>query len=260
MLKKSNREEFEELIKLMARLRSEKGCPWDRIQTHKSLMPYLLEESYEVLDTIEAKDDKKLKEELGDLLLQIVFHSQIAKEREKFDIKGVIGNLIKKLVERHPHVFKRKEKISSEQVIKKWEHIKMANENRGILSGIPRNLPALLKAYRVQEKVGRVGFDWKEKDDILLKLEEELEEFKRIYKKKKSRLKEEEIGDIFFTLVNLSRHMNINPEFALRRTINKFVKRFNYVEKELKKRGKSLNDATLEEMDSLWEKAKRGKS
>lgn len=244
----------------MNKLRSKKGCPWDRKQTHKSLMPYLLEESYEVLDTIDAKDDKKLKEELGDLLLQIVFHSQIAKERKKFDINGVIEDLIKKLVERHPHVFKTKEKISSEQVIKKWEHIKLINENRKILSGLPKTLPALLKAYRVQEKVGRVGFDWKEKDDILLKLEEELEEFKMIYKRKKSRLREEEIGDIFFTLVNLSRRLNINPEFALRRTINKFIKRFNWVEKELKKKGKSLNDATLKEMDSLWEKAKRIKT
>jgi len=257
MTKKSKPKKFEDLVKLMARLRSKNGCPWDQIQTHKSLMPYLLEESYEVLDTIEAKDDKKLREELGDLLLQIVFHSQIAKERKKFDINEVIGGLIKKLVERHPHVFKTKEKISSNQVIKKWEHIKMTNENRKILSGIPKTLPALLKAYRVQEKVGKVGFDWKEKNDILLKLDEELEEFKRIYKKKKSRLKEDEIGDIFFTLVNLSRHININPEFALRRTINKFIGRFNYVEKELKKRGKLLNDTSLKEMDSLWEKAKR---
>ena len=257
MARKSKPKKFEDLVKLMTKLRSRNGCPWDRIQTHKSLMPYLLEESYEVLDTIDAKDDKKLREELGDLLLQIVFHSQIAKERKKFDINEVIGDLIKKLVERHPHVFKTREKISSNQVIKKWEHIKITNENRKILSGIPKNLPALLKAFRVQEKVGRVGFDWKEKDDILLKLEEELEEFKRIYQKKKSRLKEEEIGDIFFTLVNLSRHLNINPEFALRRTINKFIRRFNYVEKELKKLGKSLNETTLDEMDSLWDKAKR---
>jgi tetrapyrrole methylase family protein/MazG family protein len=259
-MKKSKHTKFDELVDLMITLRSKKGCPWDRKQTHKSLMPYLLEESYEVLDTIDARDDKKLKEELGDLLLQIVFHSQIANERKKFDINGVIENLIKKLVERHPHVFKKREKISSEQVIKKWEHIKLVNENRKILSGLPRTLPALLKAYRVQEKVGRVGFDWEEKDDILLKLEEELEEFKKIYKRKKSRLKEEEIGDIFFTLVNISRHLNINPEFALRRTINKFVKRFNWVENELKRNGKSLNHATLKEMDSLWEKAKRIKA
>jgi len=255
-MKKPKRQKFDELVRLMARLRSGKGCPWDRLQTHKSLLPYLLEESYEVLDSVEAKDDKKLKEELGDLLLQIVFHSQIARERKKFDVYEVIEGLIKKLVERHPHVFKAKKKISSEQVIKKWEHIKMQNENRKILSGIPKTLPALLKAYRVQEKVGRVGFDWKEKDDILLKLEEELEEFKNIYKKKKSKLKEEEIGDIFFTLVNLSRRLNINPEFALRRTIKKFVTRFDYVERELNKKGKSLEKATLKEMDALWEKAK----
>ncbi len=241
----------------MAKLRSKKGCPWDRLQTHKSLLPYLLEESYEVLDTVESKDDQKLREELGDLLLQIVFHSQIASERRKFDIYEVIDGLITKLVERHPHVFKRKGRISAQQVLKKWEHIKMKNENRKILSGIPKTLPALLKAYRVQEKVGRVGFDWQEKDDILLKLEEELEEFKKIYRTKKSRLKEEEIGDVFFTLVNLSRHLNINPEFALRKTIKKFAQRFNFVEKELNKRGKSLEKATLEEMDALWEKAKR---
>lgn len=256
-MKKTKPQRFDELVQLMAKLRSKRGCPWDRLQTHKSLLPYLLEESYEVLDTVESKDDKKLKEELGDLLLQIVFHSQIAKERKKFDINAVIDNLIKKLVERHPHVFKRKEKISSEQVIKKWEHIKLKNENRGILSGIPKTLPALLKAYRVQEKVGRVGFDWEEKDDILLKLEEELEEFKKIYKRKKSRLKEEEIGDIFFTLVNLSQRLKINPEFALKKTIEKFVKRFNYIEKELNKKGKSLEKATLKEMDALWEKAKK---
>lgn len=256
-MKKPEHHKFDELVKLMARLRSETGCPWDRLQTHKSLLPYLLEESYEVLDTVEAKDDKKLKEELGDLLLQIVFHSQIARERKKFDVYEVIEGLIKKLVERHPHVFKTKKKISSEQVIKKWEHIKMKNENRKILSGIPETLPALLKAYRVQEKVGRVGFDWKEKDDILLKLEEELEEFKKIYKRKKSRLREEEIGDIFFTLVNLSRRLNINPEFALRKTVKKFVKRFNFIEKELNKKGKSLEKATLKEMDSLWDKAKK---
>jgi len=256
-MKKSERQKFDELVKLMAKLRSKKGCPWDRLQTHKSLLPYLLEESYEVLDTVESKDDKKLKEELGDLLLQIVFHSQIASERHKFDIYQVIEGLIAKLVERHPHVFKSKDRISAEQVIKKWEHIKMKNENRKILSGIPETLPALLKAYRVQEKVGRVGFDWEEKDDILLKLEEELEEFKKIYRRKKSRLKEEEIGDIFFTLVNLSRHLNINPELALRKTIKKFIKRFDYVEKELNKRGKSLSESTLEEMDALWDRAKR---
>jgi len=259
-MKNSKSQKFDQLVKLMTKLRSKKGCPWDQLQTHKSLLPYLLEESYEVLDTVESKDDKKLKEELGDLLLQIVFHSQIAKERKRFDIYEVVDGLMKKLVERHPHVFKSKEKISSEQVIKKWEHIKLKNENRGILSGIPKTLPALLKAYRIQEKVGRVGFDWEEKDDILLKLEEELEEFKKIYRRKKSKLKEEEIGDIFFTLVNLTRHLKINPEFALRRTIRKFVKRFHYVEKELKKSGKSPNEASLKEMDSLWEKAKKKRS
>ncbi len=259
---KNKKDTFPDLIRLMSKLRSKKGCPWDREQTHKSLLPYLIEEAYEVLDTIEISDDEKLKEELGDLLLQIVFHAQIAKERRKFDIYEVIKHLSDKLKTRHPHVFGKKKAISSEEVLKNWEHIKLSTtgvKNRSVLSGIPRHLPALLKAYRVQEKVARFDFDWKRADEVFSKIEEEIDELKRASRKKriKQTEMEEEMGDILFSWVNLCRHLNINPEFALGKTIDKFVKRFNYVEKQLKRKKIPLKEAGLPLLDSLWEEAKR---
>lgn len=259
---KKEKDRFTDLIELMARLRSESGCPWDREQTHQSLLPYLIEEAYEVLDTIEAGDDEKLKEELGDLLLQIVFHAQIARERGKFDINTVIEHLDAKLKTRHPHVFGKKKAASSEEVLKNWEHIKLSTQkdkNKSVLSGIPKHLPALLKAYRVQEKVSRVDFDWKNPDEVFLKIEEEIRELKKARNRKKIRRSEieDEMGDILFSWVNLCRHLKINPEFVLRKTIDKFVKRFSYVEKQLKKRNVPLQKAGLPLLDSLWEKAKR---
>jgi tetrapyrrole methylase family protein/MazG family protein len=259
---KSKEEAFADLIRLMSKLRSKNGCPWDREQTHRSLLPYLIEESYEVVDTIEAGEDEKLKEELGDLLLQIVFHAQIAKERRKFDIRGVIEHLVKKLKVRHPHVFGKKKTVSSEEVLKNWEHIKLradGTKTKTVLSGIPRHLPALLKAYRVQEKVARFDFDWENARQVFSKIQEETDELKSALGRAKPRPDEieDEMGDILFSWVNLSRHLGINPEFALRRTIDKFVRRFNYVEKELKKRKITLKEAGLPLMDSLWEEAKR---
>ncbi len=248
---------FYKLVEIMAKLRSKNGCPWDRVQTHRTLLPYLLEEAYEVLDAIEAKDDLKLKEELGDLLLQIVFHSKIAKEKKRFDIEEVIENLICKLKVRHPHVFKKKRKLTPKEVVDNWEHIKKVTKNQAVLSGIPDKLPALLKAYRVQEKVSRFGFDWQKTDDIFEKIKEEICEFEKAYKKKRKKTSEEELGDIFFSLVNLSRHLKINPEFVLRKTVKKFVKRFSYIEKELSKKGKDLKKTSLAEMDKLWEEAKK---
>jgi tetrapyrrole methylase family protein/MazG family protein len=259
-MKKKTKDNFTDLIQLMSKLRSEDGCPWDRLQTHKSLLPYLIEEAYEVLDTLEAKDDHRLKEELGDLLLQIIFHAQIAKERKKFDIYEVIEHLTKKLIERHPHVFKEKKKLVPEEVLKNWEHIKLTTnrtKNKSVLSGLPRHLPALLKAYRLQEKVARFDFDWKKTDEIFSKIEEEIEELKRAYKKGKKGDIEEELGDILFSWVNLCRHLKINPEFALRKTIDKFVKRFNYIERRLKEKKIALHKAGLPLLDSLWEEAKR---
>ena len=259
---RKRKQAFHDLIRLMARLRSKGGCPWDREQTHRSLRPYLIEESYEVLDTIEARDDQRFKEELGDLLLQIVFHAQIARERRKFDIYQVIEQLDEKLRARHPHVFAKKKAASKEEVLRNWEHIKLTTgraEDKTVLSGIPRHLPALLKAYRVQEKVARFDFDWQNAREVFSKIEEEVGELKKALGRRKARPREieDELGDILFSWVNLSRHLNVNPEFALRRTIEKFVKRFNYVEQELKCRKVPLKEAGLALMDSLWEEAKR---
>lgn len=253
---------FTELIGLMSRLRSKDGCPWDREQTHKTLLPYLIEESYEVLDTIETGDDHKLKEELGDLLLQIVFHAQIAKERRRFDIHAVIRGLVEKLKTRHPHVFVRKGGATKEEVLRNWEHIKLRTDkggNKTVLSGIPRHLPALLKAYRVQEKVARFDFDWSNAGEVFTKIEEEIDELKKALGRKKPAPDEieEEMGDILFSWVNLSRHLNVNPEFALRGTIDKFIRRFGCVEEELKRRNIPLKQADLPLLDSLWEEAKR---
>jgi tetrapyrrole methylase family protein/MazG family protein len=268
-IKMKKKDIFPDLVELMSQLRSERGCPWDREQTHKSLLPYLIEEAYEVLDTIQMGDDDKLKEELGDLLLQIIFHAQIAKERKEFDVYDVIDHLNQKLRARHPHVFGKRKAASSEEVLKNWEHIKLSTDtqksksqgkkSKSVLSGIPRNLPALLKAYRVQEKVARFDFDWKEAQEVFSKVEEEIGELKKATRKKrvKSAEIEEEMGDILFSWVNLCRYLKINPEFALRRTIDKFVRRFNYVERELRRRGVPLREAGLPLLDSLWEKAKR---
>jgi len=257
---KKSKDNFPGLVRLMAKLRSKNGCPWDREQTHKSLLPYLIEEAYEVVDTIEAGDDEKLKEELGDLLLQIIFHAQIAEEGGRFDIQEVIDHLNDKLKARHPHVFGKKKASSSEEVLRNWEHIKLSSQkekNKSVLSGIPRHLPALLKAYRIQEKVSRVDFDWKNTEDVFSKIEEEIDELKKAsIKKIKKSLVEDEMGDILFSWANLARHLKINPEFALRRTIDKFVKRFNYIERQLKKRKIPLKEAGLPLLDSLWEEAK----
>jgi tetrapyrrole methylase family protein/MazG family protein len=257
---KNDSENFSQLVDLMKKLRSKKGCPWDRAQTHRSLLPYLIEEAYEVLDSAEKKDDSKLKEELGDLLLQIIFHAEIAREEKRFDIYQVIDNLILKLIQRHPHVFKNRKMLSSQQVLRNWEHIKLAtSDNKSVLSGLPRTLPALLKAFRVGEKVSRYGFDWQRKEDIFPKLKEELKEFKKAYSSKSKKRIEEELGDIFFTLVNLCRHLKINPELALGKTVEKFIWRFNYIEKELSRNKKSLKKTSLRELDYLWEKSKKNR-
>ena len=268
-MKKEKKETFPNLVTLMSRLRSKRGCPWDREQTHKSLLPYLIEEAYEVLDTIEAGDDQRLKEELGDLLLQIVFHAQIARERKKFDIYDVIEHLDDKLRARHPHVFAKTKVASTEEVIRNWEHIKLSTDRKdanskgskrkSVLSGIPRHLPGLLKAYRVQEKVARFDFDWEKAEEVLSKIEEEIGELRRAAGRKKVEHAEieEELGDVLFSWVNLSRHLNVNPEFALQKTVDKFVKRFNYIEKQLKRRKIPLKEAGLPLLDSLWDEAKR---
>lgn len=251
---------FEELKRVMHRLRGPDGCPWDREQSHSSLQPYLIEEAYEVLEAIDSSDDRKLAEELGDLLLQIVFHSQIAQEEGRFDIEEVIAGIIEKLKRRHPHVFGHKKVKDSRDVLIGWEKVKQkeSKEKKGssILDGVPRELPALLKAHRVQEKVSRVGFDWEHIDQVFAKVEEELAEFRSAYRKHQKEQVEEELGDIFFALVNLARYLETSPEDALRRTIDKFITRFKYVESALQRKGLDPRKVGLEAMDKLWDEAK----
>lgn len=246
--------ELKELKKLMEKLRSEEGCPWDKAQTFESLKTFLIEESYEVVDAINKKDYKKLKEELGDLLFQIVFQAQIAEEEGIFDLNGVIEGVYKKMVSRHPHVFGNLKLKTKEEVLEKWE-MRKHNSSEGELE-VPSILPALLKAYRLTDRAAQLGFDWKNVEDIEGKLKEELEEFFKEVKKNKEKAKEE-LGDILFVIANISRHLKIDPEDALQKTNEKFLKRFNYILKKLKKEKINPKSLSIEEWDKAWEEAKR---
>lgn len=251
--------DFDKLVKIMEALRGEDGCPWDREQTRQSLKPFLIEEAYELLEAIEEDDPAKIKEELGDLLFQIVFHARIAEERGEFDIRDVIEAISGKMVSRHPHVFGGKRLRTADEVLDGWEEHKRQEGKlkESILEGIPGNLPSLLKAHRVQDRVSRVGFDWEKAEDVVKKVESELDEFKSALKGGDEGEVEEEFGDVLFTLVNLSRFVDINPEEALRKTISRFIRRFSYIETSAKREGRALADYTLEEMDHLWEEAKK---
>ncbi len=239
-------------------LRGENGCAWDRAQTSQTLKPYLIEEAYEVYDAIEKDDYQHLKEELGDLLYQIYAHAQIAEEKNLFTIDDVAHAIIDKLIRRHPHVFGDEIVSNKEEVIEKWEKIKKREKSHrtSILNGVPFHLPALLKAYRVQQKASRVGFDWDRIKDVLVKLDEEVGEFKDSINQKDRQKVEEEIGDILFTITNISRFLEINPEEALSRTVEKFIRRFKFIEVEALKSGKEIEDMSLEELDSIWERSK----
>jgi tetrapyrrole methylase family protein / MazG family protein len=234
------------------------NCPWDKEQTPDSLKPYLIEETYEVYDAIENNDTDNLKEELGDLLYQVYAHSEIASENKEFTIDDVAEGIITKLIRRHPHIFAGDEVTDKHDVIRNWEVIKKKEKepDESILSGVPRTLPALLKAYRIQQKAARVGFDWKNLDDIIKKLDEEISEFKEVLNEKNTDRIKDEAGDILFSIVNILRSLDINPEEALSMTNNKFIERFKYIEKQAVKNNKQLNDMTLEEMDVYWEQSK----
>jgi len=245
------------LVEVMRRLRSVNGCPWDREQTHQSLKPYLLEETYEVLNALDSGDDEHFKEELGDLLLQIVFHTQLAAEEGRFTIDDVAQSIVDKLVRRHPHVFGDVKVGNSEEVLQNWEKIKKGEGKKSVLDGVPEHLPALLKARRVQEKAKRVGFDWDSVDGAFEKLVEEMRELKEVVSLGKAGGAEEEFGDILFSIVNISRFLGIDAEDSLRKTINKFMKRFHAIEERIRKKGdKPLEEYTLEELDALWEEVK----
>ena len=244
----------------MARLRSENGCPWDKVQTSESIKPYLIEETYEVIEAIDEKDPVKMKEELGDLLLQVVFHAQIAKDRGEFDINDVIDKISDKMVSRHPHVFGDAKFETPEEVTKQWQDRKREEGKLkdSALEGVPKELPSLLRAHRLQSRAAKVGFDWAKVEDVFGKLDEELEEFKEALEKKDKKEIEDELGDIFFVLVNISRFVGVNAEEALRKTISKFISRFRYIEMTAADEGRQLSDMTLEEMDALWNEAKKG--
>lgn len=250
--------EFEKLLEIVDELHGEKGCPWDKEQTRDSLKPFLIEETYEVLEAIDEGSPEKIKEELGDLLFQVIFHCQIAKKQAEFDINDVIKGISEKMKSRHPHVFGDASYETSKEVLKQWEDRKKEEgKNReSILEGIPRELPALVRAHRIQSRAARVGFEWKKIEDVFAKLDEELDEFRDAFENKNQGEIEDELGDVFFVLVNISRFVGVSPEDALRKTISKFISRFRYIEMRASDAGRSLSDMTLEEMDELWDEAK----
>ncbi len=243
----------------METLRGPRGCPWDKEQTRQSLKPFLIEETYEVLDAIDEDDPDKIKEELGDLLFQIIFHCHIAKELGQFDMSNVIDAIADKMTNRHPHVFGETKLGTSEEVLMQWEeHKKREGKNRqSVLEGVPKTMPSLLRAHRLQQKASKVGFDWARLEDVFKKFEEELQEFKDAIERKKPEEIEDELGDIFFVLVRVSHFVGVNPEDALRKTISKFIHRFRHIEIRASESGKRLADMTLDEMDVLWNEAKK---
>nr|WP_121957217.1 nucleoside triphosphate pyrophosphohydrolase [Petrotoga sp. 9PWA.NaAc.5.4] len=249
---KSN-EKFEELLNVMRTLRGENGCDWDKAQTHESLKPYVIEEAYELVEAIDEKDNIKIKEELGDILLQVIFHTIIAEENKEFTTEEVIDYLIKKLIRRHPHVFGNSEGYSYAQ----WEKIKAEEKGEETYSRIGKlnkALPALSLARRVQENAAAVGFDWVEIIDVIDKVREEIGELKEA--KNQSEV-EEEFGDLLFALVNLGRFLNIDPEVSLRKATEKFIRRFNQMEKKIKKEGKEFERMDLKELDTYWNIVKK---
>jgi len=249
--------ELMKLIEVMRKLRDpEEGCPWDLEQNHSTLKPYLIEEAYEVIDAIDNHDMGALKNELGDLLLHIVFHAQMGKEKGEFDIEDVASAITKKIIRRHPHVFGDVKADTPKKVKQNWEALKLEQENRTLFSGVPRNLPALLKAFRVQEKSADVGFEWKDISGVEEKIAEEMAEFHAARAADDKKKMEEEFGDLLFALVNLARWLDINAELALSRTVDKFIRRFGYIEKRLAENGSTPYQSSLEEMDGFWEESK----
>ena len=247
-----------ELLGVLRKLRGPGGCAWDREQTSESLVPYLLEETYEIIEAIEEGDIEALKEELGDLTLHILFQAELAREAGKFEIGDFLKHISEKLIHRHPHVFDKQNNNQDSDLNMSWEKAKQKEKKRkNLLDGVPKKLPALIRARRIQEKAANVGFDWKEIQQVWDKVEEELTELKEVVAEKDPEKIKDEMGYVLFSLVNLSRFLEISPEDALRMTISKFETRFAKVEKELKKRGKDFSDSNLEEMDEIWNSVKK---
>lgn len=250
---------LKELLKLMERLRAPDGCPWDREQDFHTLIPYIIEEAYEVVEAIEVEDKGKLQEELGDLLFQIVFLTQISREEGWFGMKDVISASLDKMIRRHPHVFGNEQAKDAKEALSRWRAVKEKEKNKdkegSFFKEIPPQLPAIMRAQKVTEKASRVGFDWKETKDVLDKVEEERREFEEALKEGDKKRIEEELGDILFALVNVGRFIDIDVEHSLRKATNRFISRFDYIVENICKK-KAISEASLEEMELLWNEAK----
>lgn len=247
--------DFREFIQLVARLRRE--CPWDRKQTHHTIKDNLIEEAYEAVDAIDQDDMEELKRELGDLLLHIVFHSRMATEEDAFTIDDVVYSISEKLIRRHPHVFGTTKVHNEQEVAERWEAIKLKEGRESVLDGLPRHLPALIRAYRMQEKASGVGFDWSDWRLAWEKLEEELGEWRQAIEHGETGERAGEFGDLLFSMVNVGRLLELDAEASLRQTNSKFEKRFRYIERQLQSQNIRVNEASLDEMDQLWEESKQ---
>ncbi|CBE67525.1 MAG: nucleoside triphosphate pyrophosphohydrolase [Candidatus Methylomirabilis oxygeniifera] len=255
-------EQFEALVRIMERLRADNGCPWDREQTRETLKPFLIEEAYEVVEAIDEGDPKQIMEELGDLLFQVVFHAQLAAERREFTIGQVLAATAEKMVRRHPHVFGDGTASTAREVLEQWEELKRKERNTATaapisaLDGVPRELPGLLRAQRLQDKAASVGFDWPDISGVTAKIEEELGELREAMRSAAPEAVEEELGDVLFSMVNLARFLNLSAEEALRKSTTRFTTRFQYMEAALQRDGRGLEEIDLEEMEQLWQQAK----
>ncbi|MGA1794584.1 MAG: nucleoside triphosphate pyrophosphohydrolase [bacterium] len=259
---------FQELLAIMSRLRGEGGCPWDREQTIESLKPFLIEECHEVIEAIEEGDPHKIQEELGDLLFQIIFLAQIGKEQGTFDIARILTTISEKMIRRHPHVFSDDTASHPSEVLARWEEIKRMEDaerkkgrNAGngpssVLNGIPKGLPSMTYAHRVQAKASRVGFDWPLLDEVMVKLDEEIGEFRDAVAGTDPKKIEDELGDVLFTMVNISRFLRIDPEGALRSTVRRFIERFQAMERVVTERGKTMSELDIHALDLIWEEVK----
>ena len=252
--RKDQLEAIERLLDIMDNLRE--NCPWDSKQTFQSLRHLTIEETYELGDAILENDYEEIKQELGDLLLHIIFYAKIGSEKKAFDIADIANMISNKLIIRHPHIYGNENASNADEVSKNWETIKLKEGKKSVLEGVPGSLPALVKAFRVQEKASGVGFDWDNSEDILDKVKEELDEFKEEVTKNKINEMEMEFGDLLFSLINYARYLKINPESALELTNKKFIDRFKYIETEANKLGKKINQLSLEEMNFFWQQAK----
>jgi len=250
--------QFEELVKIVSELRAPDGCPWDREQTNQSLLPYFIEEAYELIESVDEKNWENVKEELGDLLLHVVFQGSIAEQDGKFQLVESLLTVNEKLISRHPHVFGDAQADEAFHAKQNWEAAKHKEKGRDSrLDGVPKNLPSLVRAQRLQQKTSYAGFDWDKVEQVWEKIHEEILELKEAQLSNNKKHIEEEIGDVIFAVVNLARFLEISAENSLRKTNKKFINRFKKVEEKIKEQGKEIDDATLEEMDAIWNEAKR---